>query len=156
MRVFMVKHTHISLPTLGDHHSIALDYIHQIIAFADNFQAISWLPYISCNHHQTASISTTMSSSKLYQQLLSQLNKRPRANLALQLSASALIPAVPILYWSHTAKQERDERTHQVATKLRWVVWIVPVSGIYFLRSNSFLTRSCAVQCRYSRNRKSP
>ncbi|KAL3796648.1 hypothetical protein HJC23_009948 [Cyclotella cryptica] len=60
-----------------------------------------------------------MSSSKFYQQFIAQLNKRPQAKLALQLSASALIPAVPILYWSHTAKREREERRHQVSTKLR-------------------------------------
>lgn len=51
--------------------------------------------------------------------LLSQLNKHPRTKLAVQLSLSALIPAIPILYWSHTAKQERAERQHEVSTMLR-------------------------------------
>lgn len=51
--------------------------------------------------------------------LLSQLNNHPRVKLAAQLSLSALIPAVPILYWSHNAKQERAERHREVSTKLR-------------------------------------
>mmetsp|Transcript_2880 Transcript_2880/g.6448 ORF Transcript_2880/g.6448 Transcript_2880/m.6448 type:complete len:318 (+) Transcript_2880:269-1222(+) len=51
--------------------------------------------------------------------ILSQLNNHPRTKLAVQLSFSALIPAIPILYWSHNAKQERAERYHEVSTRLR-------------------------------------
>ena len=51
--------------------------------------------------------------------LLSSINKHPRAKLAAQISLSALIPVIPIVYWSHNAKKEREERRHEVATKLR-------------------------------------
>ncbi len=52
--------------------------------------------------------------------LLSHLNNHPRVKLAIQLSFSTiLIPAIPILYWSHNAKKEREEREREVATKLR-------------------------------------
>lgn len=51
--------------------------------------------------------------------LLSHLNNNQRTKLAVQLCCSALIPAVPILYWSHNAKKERAERLHEVSTRLR-------------------------------------
>eukprot|EP00578_Thalassiosira_sp_NH16_P011602 CAMPEP_0181123078 /NCGR_PEP_ID=MMETSP1071-20121207/25681_1 /TAXON_ID=35127 /ORGANISM="Thalassiosira sp., Strain NH16" /LENGTH=315 /DNA_ID=CAMNT_0023208143 /DNA_START=157 /DNA_END=1104 /DNA_ORIENTATION=+ len=50
---------------------------------------------------------------------LSRLNNHPRTKLAVQLSFSALIPAIPILIWSHNAKEEREERRHDVSTRLR-------------------------------------
>ena len=52
--------------------------------------------------------------------LLSHLHNHPRIKLAIQLSFSTiLIPSIPILYWLHNAKKEREEREHEVATKLR-------------------------------------
>lgn len=51
--------------------------------------------------------------------IFAQLNRHPRTKLAIQLSLSALIPVIPILYWSHDAKRERAERQHEVSTKLR-------------------------------------
>mmetsp|Transcript_11330 Transcript_11330/g.20833 ORF Transcript_11330/g.20833 Transcript_11330/m.20833 type:complete len:315 (+) Transcript_11330:56-1000(+) len=51
--------------------------------------------------------------------ILFHLNKHPRTKLAVQLSLSALIPAIPILYWSRNAKQERAELHQEVSTKLR-------------------------------------
>ncbi|KAL7531442.1 hypothetical protein ACHAWF_003772 [Thalassiosira exigua] len=51
--------------------------------------------------------------------LLSRLNADPRAKLALQLALSAAIPAAPILYWSRNAKEEREERRREVATRMR-------------------------------------
>lgn len=47
------------------------------------------------------------------------LSNAPRARLLLQLSASALVPAIPILYWSHDAKSKRAQREYEVASKLR-------------------------------------
>ncbi|KAL3760976.1 hypothetical protein ACHAWU_009655 [Discostella pseudostelligera] len=52
--------------------------------------------------------------------LFSHLNNHPRTKLAIQLSfATIFIPSIPILFWSHNAKKEREEREHEVATKLR-------------------------------------
>ena len=51
--------------------------------------------------------------------LFSNLRQHPRAKLAAQASLAALVPAAPILYWSHTAKKERAEREHEVKTRIR-------------------------------------
>ena len=51
--------------------------------------------------------------------LLSQLRSRPRTKLALQLTAAALVPVVPVLVWSRHAKREREERQQEVATRVR-------------------------------------
>mmetsp|Transcript_28740 Transcript_28740/g.61541 ORF Transcript_28740/g.61541 Transcript_28740/m.61541 type:complete len:312 (+) Transcript_28740:112-1047(+) len=47
------------------------------------------------------------------------LSNAPRTRLLLQLSASALVPAIPILYWAHDAKSKRVQREYEVSTKLR-------------------------------------
>ena len=52
--------------------------------------------------------------------LLSHLQKHPHTKLAIQLSCSALIPAIPILYWSHNSQQDREERHQEVSTRLGW------------------------------------
>jgi hypothetical protein len=54
-----------------------------------------------------------------YQQFAQILNRHPKTKLALQLSASGFIPAIPIFYWKQNAVAEREERRHEVATKLR-------------------------------------
>lgn len=69
----------------------------------------------SPNLHKYVLFSQLTMASKI----LSQLNNHPRAKLAVQLSLSALIPAAPILYWSHDAKQERAERHREVSTRIR-------------------------------------
>ena len=51
--------------------------------------------------------------------LLSNLNKHPKTKLAIQLSIGALVPVIPIVYWSYSARDEREERRHEVATRLR-------------------------------------
>ncbi|KAL9185856.1 hypothetical protein ACHAXT_003633 [Thalassiosira profunda] len=51
--------------------------------------------------------------------LFSNLRQHPRAKLAAQASLATLVPAAPILYWSHTAKNERAEREHEVKTRIR-------------------------------------
>lgn len=51
--------------------------------------------------------------------LLSHLRHSPRTKLALQLAAAALVPAVPVLYWSRHAAREREAQRQEVATRIR-------------------------------------
>jgi len=61
------------------------------------------------------------SQRRFFQQFITNLSKRrrPRTKLALQLSASAAVASMPIMYWSHNARKERAEREHEVATRIR-------------------------------------
>eukprot|EP00986_Skeletonema_menzelii_P011212 scaffold5693_cov141-Skeletonema_menzelii.AAC.19 len=69
------------------------------------------------------------SQRRFFQQLIANLHKRPRTKLALQLSASAAVASMPIMYWSHSARKERAEREHEVATRIRCCHFIVcPIS----------------------------
>jgi len=61
------------------------------------------------------------SQRRFFQQFITNLNNRPRTKLALQLSASAAVASMPIMYWSHTARKERANREHEVATRIRCV-----------------------------------
>lgn len=63
------------------------------------------------------------SQRRFFQQLIANLHKRPRTKLALQLSASAAVASMPIMYWSNSAKKERAEREHEVATRIRCVIF---------------------------------
>mmetsp|Transcript_3105 Transcript_3105/g.4781 ORF Transcript_3105/g.4781 Transcript_3105/m.4781 type:complete len:324 (-) Transcript_3105:108-1079(-) len=59
------------------------------------------------------------SQRRFFQQFITNISKRPRTKLALQLSASAAVASMPIMYWSHSARKERSERGHEVATRIR-------------------------------------
>ena len=83
----------------GDHHLSCEILVHTIIEEKHN---LSWPR------------GTTMAT-----KLLSNLNKHPKTKLAIQLSLGALVPVIPIVYWSYSARDEREERRHEVATRLR-------------------------------------
>eukprot|EP00985_Skeletonema_marinoi_P022508 scaffold14400_cov132-Skeletonema_marinoi.AAC.8 len=59
------------------------------------------------------------SQRRVFQQFINLSKRRPRTKLALQLSASAAVASMPIMYWSHNARKERAEREHEVATRIR-------------------------------------
>lgn len=73
-----------------------------------------------CKMNEPSLMPININAITMASKLFSHLNNHPRTKLAIQLSfATIFIPSIPILYWSHNAKKEREEREHEVATKLR-------------------------------------